>query len=186
MIVLSLQQLETICNDTEITSKCSNCTLFALQKDLEKVEGNYYKDYPLSYNGSLGTIALSLSLNCSDKMLSELPQIPPQTWHLNVSLNKITSLAPLTSPHYKYLQGLDADYNQIDINTLKDAPLLKNYARLSLRFNHFNLVVQRERDLNNAQNLTPKVTSNSNLTLPDILKSFTINDKSARNLQQSI
>lgn len=82
---------------------CSSCSLYALQKkeghhhtsdDSKGIEKNSHdvgKTWSSQQENSAG-ISISLKLDCSSKNLTEVPPVPPQTWQLNISNNRIKYL----------------------------------------------------------------------------------------------
>jgi len=96
--------------------------------------------YPVSHKSSHGTISISLQIDCSSANLTSLPQVPVQTWQLNVSNNFITNVSLLKSHMYSNLIILLADDNIIDIETLSGTPFLEKFSGLGLRNNRISAV----------------------------------------------
>ncbi|KAJ8679556.1 hypothetical protein QAD02_015343 [Eretmocerus hayati] len=110
------------------------------------------------------TPVLSVSVDCSNIQLTQLPpKLPQNTMILNVSNNNITTLDELsTNPNYEGLREFVADYNNISsINKLEGSKFIDNYAFLSLRHN--------------------KIKS-----LPTYILTSTVNDKSYNNLRYGV
>lgn len=113
---------------------CHECGLYALNK----VPG---QGYNLSHQSPHGNVAIALKLDCSYRNLSELPEVPPQTWQLNISGNSIKDLVPLKQPMYENLLILDADSNEIStLEGLAGTAFLDRYNYLSLQSNRISVV----------------------------------------------
>ncbi|XP_047001273.1 protein halfway [Schistocerca americana] len=82
--------------------------------------------------------SFSVMADCSNSNLTSLPpNLPQNTYYLNVSNNNITSLAALsTDPTYEGIRELDADNNFItSISELEGTKFISNFHVLSLQNN---------------------------------------------------
>ncbi|OXA64407.1 uncharacterized protein LOC118438201 [Folsomia candida] len=132
-------------------SMCSSCSLYALQKkeghhhtsdDSKGIEKNSHdvgKTWSSQQENSAG-ISISLKLDCSSKNLTEVPPVPPQTWQLNISNNRIKDLSPLKLAMYSNLLILDGASNQVNLETLAGTPFIDKYNYLNLKNNGFSTI----------------------------------------------
>ncbi|XP_023717915.1 protein halfway isoform X3 [Cryptotermes secundus] len=81
--------------------------------------------------------SLTISVNCSGKNLTSLPDIPPHTIVLNITNNKITNLKRIrTDPNYQELRELHAENNQIvSLHEIEASNFIKNFQVLDIRAN---------------------------------------------------
>ncbi|KDR22774.1 protein halfway isoform X2 [Zootermopsis nevadensis] len=81
--------------------------------------------------------SMTISVNCSGKNLTSLPDIPPHTIVLNISNNNITNLKRIRiDPNYQELRELHAENNQIvSMHEIEASNFIKNFQVLDIRAN---------------------------------------------------
>lgn len=92
---------------------------------------------PYRYLYHLNHDFMTISVNCSGKNLTSLPDIPPHTVVLNISNNKILNLKRIrTDPNYQELRELHAENNQIvSMHEIEASTFIKKFQVLDVRGN---------------------------------------------------
>lgn len=85
---------------------------------------------------------MTISVNCSGKNLTSLPDIPPHTIVLNISNNNISHLRRIrTDPNYQELRELHAENNQIaSVLEIEASNFIKNFQVLDIRANRLTQI----------------------------------------------